>query len=140
MPEATKVHVDAGFQAEALDPAIEAARDRLTKVIADVERIRGSLEPQLDEVRKRLTAQLATGTVTDAALLAQCERLIEWLEKYARVVLNFTKVTDEAARLRSFVAGGADSRPDLSSLSDADLARIVHGERAKTPKPAEGQS
>lgn len=116
---------DTGFQPEALDPVIAAAIDRLTKVVADVERVRGGLEPHLDEARKRLVAMIDAGNLADATLLANAERLVEWLEKYARIALNLTKVTDEAARLRSFVAGGADSRPDLASLSESELSKIV---------------
>lgn len=127
---AESVKADVGFAPEALDPALEAARDRLTKVIADVERVRGTLEPQLDAIRSRLTAQLTSET-PDATLMANAERLIEWLEKYARVALNFTKVVDEAARLRSFIAGGADSRPDIASLSDVDLLKKIAEVRGK---------
>ena len=116
---------DCGFQPEALDPVLLNAIDRLGKVVVDVERIRGALEPHLDEIRTRLVAALQTGNVADATLLASAERLIEFLEKYARTALNLTKVTDEAARLRSFVAGGADSRPDLAGLSESELSKIV---------------
>jgi hypothetical protein len=127
---AEPIKADVGFIPEALDPAITAARDRLTKVIADVERIRGTLEPQLDAIRQRLTTQLTSET-PDATVMANADRLIEWLEKYARVALNFTKVVDEAARLRSFIAGGSDSRPDLGTLSDADLMKRISAVKAK---------
>lgn len=123
MPDLKRV--EAGFDAEALDPAIAAARERLSQVIIDVERVRGGLEPHLNEVRLRLERQLADGNLADADLLARTERLIDWLERYAKVSLTFTKVVDEATRLRSFVAGGADSRPDLSSLSDSQLLEII---------------
>lgn len=125
MGDAKQQKIDGGFDPAALDPAITAARERLTTVIADVETIRTSLSPQLVEVKNRLRAQLDSGTLNDAGLMTAVERQIEWLEKYARVAASFTKVLDEAARLRSFLAGGADSRPDLASLGDADLALIV---------------
>jgi hypothetical protein len=47
------------------------------------------------------------------------------------VALNFTKILDEASRLRSFVAGGADSRPDVRDLSDAQLAEAVRAAAGK---------
>jgi hypothetical protein len=120
------ISADCGFAPEKLDGPITGAIDRLTKVVADVERIRGALEPQLDEIRRRIEKQLTDpSTIADPALLVQAERMIEFLEKYARVSLNLTKVVDETARLRSFAAGGADQRPDLSSLSDTELAKIV---------------
>jgi hypothetical protein len=116
---------DAGFEATALDPAITGAIDRLTKTVADVERIRGGLEPLLDKVREDIEARLVAGTLAGPTLLADAERLIEWLDRYAKTTLNLAKLTDETARLRSFVAGGADSRPDLSSMSDSQLAEFV---------------
>jgi len=131
---AEKNSADCGFEPEKLDPAISGAIDRLTKVVGDVERVRGALEPHLDELRKRLTEQLAQGTVLDPLLMQRAEGLIDFLEKYARVSLNLTKVVDEAARLRSFVAGGADQRPDLSSLSDAELSEIVRKARLAAPE------
>jgi hypothetical protein len=117
--------VDAGFDATALDPAIAAARDRLSKVIADVERIRGTIEPHLEEVRRRFEALLAQPDLATVDLVMQTERLVDWLERYAKVAMAFTKITDDATRLRSFVAGGADSRPDLASLSDSELANLL---------------
>ena len=118
--------VDAGFAPEALDPALEAARARLTAVVVDVERIRGGLEPQLDLIRQRLERALQDpGGITDEVLSANINRQLGWLETYARASLTFTKVVDEVARLRSFLAGGADSRPDLSSLSDVELRKVI---------------
>lgn len=130
MGEATRPS-NCGYEAETLDPVIAAARERLSTVIADVERVRGSLEPQLNEIRLRVERMLANPDVQDAALMVQAERQIEWLEKYARVALNFTKILDEASRLRSFVAGGADSRPDVRDLSDAQLAEAVRAAAGK---------
>lgn len=124
MPKTTGASV--AFEPEALDPAIVGAIDRLTKTVADVERIRGGIEPLLDKVREGLIADLAAGTMVGPLLRAETERLIEWLDKYAKTALNLAKLTDETARLRSFVAGGADSRPDLASLSDSQLAEIVN--------------
>jgi hypothetical protein len=133
MPE--KISAEAGFQPEALDPVIAGAIDRLTKVVSDFERVRGALEPHLDEMRRRLVEQLTGGSVTDPQLLIVVEQLVGHLEKYARIALSLTKVTDEAARLRSFVAGGADQRPDLSSLSDAELSEVVlNAARGVPPK------
>ena len=125
--------VDAGFQPEALDPALAAARDRLTKVVADVERIRAGLEPQLDLMRQRLDKALEDPTaITDEVLNANINRQLVWLESYAKISLTFTKVVDESSRLRSFLAGGADSRPDLSSLSDTELRKLIKSAVTKT--------
>lgn len=130
--------IDAGFQPDALDPALTAARDRLTKVVADVERVRGALEPQLDLMRQRLEKTLDDPTaISDEVLNANINRHLAWLETYARVSLTFTKVVDEASRLRSFLAGGADSRPDLSSLSDVELRKVIRTGIAGATEKAE---
>lgn len=123
--------VDAGFAPEALDPALEAARARMTSVIVDVERIRAGLEPCLDKLRSALEARLAAGTLEGPELAAEADRQISWLERYAKVAGTFVKIVDETARLRSFLAGGADSRPDLSSLSDMELRKAIKNAQAK---------
>lgn len=116
--------VSAGFDAEALDPAITAAIDRLTKSIADIEKVRAPASAFLDAARKRAEELLEAGASTPE-IMVTANQLVEWLERYARVALSLTKVTDEAARLRSFVAGGADSRPDVGSLSDAEISVLL---------------
>lgn len=129
--------VDAGFTPDALDPALEAARARLTSVVVDVERIRGGLEPCLDKLRQALEARLAAGTLEGPELAAEADRQIGWLERYAKVAGTFVKIVDETARLRSFLAGGADSRPDLSSLSDVELRKVIKAGVAKADEKAE---
>lgn len=124
-----KARVEAGIVPELLDKIIGSARDRLEEVVGDIGVIRTTLHPQLTELGERLTAMLAAGTLDEAGITTRVSRLVDWLEKYGRTSLTLTKVLDEVARLRSFVAGGADSRPDLSSLSDVELARIIRSQR-----------
>ena len=126
---------DAGFQPEALDETLSAARDRLAKVVADVEKVRSAVEPQLDILKSRLAKALEDPTaLSDEALNAGVNRQLAWLETYAKVAITFTKVVDEVARLRNFLAGGSDSRPDLSSLSSTDLLKVIKTAAAATPK------
>jgi len=132
---AEKLRTDAGYEAEKLDPAIAASIDRLTKVVADVERIRGGLEPLLDAVRERVVLMLAGGALDDARLQATADRLISWMEKYAKAAGTLAKVVDETSRLRSFISGGADTRPDLATLSDAELARVVISAAREAQRP-----
>lgn len=118
---------DVAFKPEALDPAIANAIDRLDKVVVDIERIRGAAEPLLDRVRARVEKLLAETPldVPQPELAVALGSLVDQLERYARVALNLTKVIDEGARLRSFVAGGADSRPDVSGMSSVELSELV---------------
>ncbi len=48
-------------------------------------------------------------------------------DRLVKADLNLVKATDELARLRSFMSGGPDSRPDLSSLSEIELRGVVIG-------------
>jgi len=137
MPEKSQAApVDAGFAAESLDSTIQAGIVTLGKCVGDVEHVRSTLERPLAAVRVRLNRMLQQpeGSVPDATVFAACENLIEWLEKYARTSLNLAKLVDETARLRSFVSGGADSRPDIANLSDAALAEIVLSAAEKAKK------
>jgi len=47
--------------------------------------------------------------------------LVVWVEKLSRALAAMTKTVDEAARLREFLTGGPDSRPDLTAAGDAEL-------------------
>jgi len=47
--------------------------------------------------------------------------LVVWVEKLSRALAAMTKTVDEAARLREFLTGGPDSRPDLTNAGDTEL-------------------
>lgn len=61
----------------------------------------------------------------DAWVREVAHDLVLWVEKLSRTMAAMTKAVDEAARLREFLTGGADSRPDLESASDGELIRIL---------------
>lgn len=46
-------------------------------------------------------------------------------DRLVKADLNLVKATDELARLRSFLSGGPDTRPDLSSLGEIELRGII---------------
>ena len=48
-------------------------------------------------------------------------------DRLVKADLNLVKATDELSRLRSFLSGGPDTRPDLSSLSEVELTGIFIG-------------
>lgn len=60
-----------------------------------------------------------------ADALADVETLTALNEKQSKAALNLVKATDELSRLRSFLAGGPDSRPDLSSRGEVELTVIL---------------
>ena len=55
----------------------------------------------------------------------EAERVAAIFEKVSRASLNLVKATDELTRLRSFLDGGPDSRPDLTSRGELELRVIV---------------
>lgn len=48
-------------------------------------------------------------------------------DRLVKAGLNLVKATDELSRLRSFLSGGPDTRPDLSSLGEVELRAIILG-------------
>ena len=118
---------------EALDPAISQAVECLVSCVKDIVFIREVLSPLLGQVQQRAASQAASG-LPDPTLYSLVDQLVAWSERYARTAVNLTRVTDDASRLREFLSGGADSRPDLSSLSDAQLIEMI---RSKVPSVAQ---
>lgn len=51
--------------------------------------------------------------------------LVVWIEKLSRATAAMTKAVDEAVRLREFISGGPDSRPDLTTASDGELIETL---------------
>lgn len=51
--------------------------------------------------------------------------LVTWTEKIAKTLAAMTKATDEAARLKEFLCGGEETRPDLSNCSDGELIETL---------------
>jgi hypothetical protein len=87
--------------------------------IAAMEEIGKQIEPLL-ELLKGAGLGTAPGT-----LLNDVERLTIVYDRLVKSGLNLTKATDELSRLRSFLSGGPDSRPDLTSASEIELRAIV---------------
>ncbi len=46
-------------------------------------------------------------------------------DRLVKAGLNLTKALDELSRLRSFLAGGPDTRPDLSSMGEIELRGVL---------------
>ena len=70
------------------------------------------LRPVLDETK--------AGDAMDSV-----ERVTIIYDRLVKAGLNLVKAVDELQRLQSFLGGGPDSRPDLSSLSEIELRAIV---------------
>lgn len=126
------------FDPEKLDPILVETAEALAKNLTAW----GKLEPLVSEWVESLTEEVARsktalkdgtqlvnrqGQPTSAGnfireLMAD---LSGFLERFSKVSLNLTKALDEGSRLRSFLGGGPDSRPDMASLSDKELLDIL---------------
>lgn len=80
----------------------------------------------LEQLEPKMVA--AIRAVVDApagAALEDAEAVTAIYDRLVKAGLNLVKATDELSRLQSFLSGGPDSRPDLSSLSEIELRAIV---------------
>lgn len=96
------------------------------------ETIEATLAEQVDLCKSTIEYAQKIGKRLEIALLALGDdsgpSLIESVELYERMskaATNFVRALDDLARLRSFMDGGPDSRPDLSKKGEQDLAQLV---------------
>lgn len=87
--------------------------------IAAMETLGGQITPLLEVLKPVLD-----GTAAPAAL-ETIERVTVIYDRLVKAGLNLTKATDELSRLRSFLSGGPDSRPDLTAASEIELRAIL---------------
>ena len=110
-----------GYEPEKLDSAIR----RHLAVAETSVRHAEALGQRVEEALKNLEGHKLAGAADLDTALEEASLLTVLFDRQSKAVLNLVKATDELSRLRSFVAGGADSRPDLASLSDSELAAKV---------------
>jgi hypothetical protein len=77
------------------------------------------LKPLLEKMKNVLEKQPAALAIDDF------DRVTIIYDRLVKAGLNLVKATDELSRLQSFLSGGPDSRPDLSSLGEIELRAIV---------------
>jgi hypothetical protein len=87
--------------------------------IEAMEQLGEQIKPLLEVLKPVLE-----GTQSHDAL-DNVERVTIIYDRLVKAGLNLTKATDELSRLRSFLSGGPDSRPDLTSASEIELRAIV---------------
>lgn len=123
-PLANPTAVAAGYDPERLDPTIR--------------KYFGELDRNLNMIKSlgtRVTAAVDQIVEGDAAALGSpgetAEALTNWYDRLTRAGLNGVKALDQLTRLRSFLAGGPDSRPDLSHRGEHDLRSMLEDTVAK---------
>lgn len=112
-------HLPASYDPEALDRPIQAAIGVTEKHVSIATR----LGKKVEEAMTRLE-QEDFATTGDA--LELMDSMVTFHEKMSRSGAQLVKCIDELSRLRSFVSGGPDSRPDLSAKGEVELMQMIH--------------
>ena len=108
----------AGYEAKSLDPQLRTYLAVCEKSV----RIAESLAKKAGEAVEALNAQPLVG---GAMTLQEADDLTRLHERLTKANLNLVKSVDELSRLRSFLAGGPDSRPELGMKSEIELRALV---------------
>lgn len=106
----------AGYDPSRLDQTIRGYLAVGEKSIRHAESLQTRIEKALE--------RLATAPDADDAL-EEAATLVTLHDKLSKANLNLVKATDELTRLRSFLAGGPDSRADLTVMGELDLRALV---------------
>lgn len=104
-----------GYEAAELDTTVRSYVAVCERSIRTAE----SLGKKVEEAVTTLVAQVTGSPEEQADLLTKLH------ERLSKANLNLVKSTDELTRLRSFLAGGPDSRPDLSVRGEHELLLVV---------------
>jgi hypothetical protein len=107
-----------GYQPEELDALLHRYLTQAEQFL----KMGQSLTAQTENALKVIASADDPGWKTPAEA---GEALTNWLDRLARAGANVVKALDQLSRLRSFLAGGPDSRPDLSSRGEQDLRRML---------------
>ena len=106
--------VPAGYDPDALDNGLTVLVREADRAVRHVEVLSAHLERVLASVQ-----------VPSAPTLKEAGELSTIHERQTKAALNLVKCLDELTRLRSFLAGGPDSRPDLTVRGELELKAIV---------------
>jgi len=105
----------AGYESTQLDESLRAYVATCERSIRTAE----SLGKKVEEAVTTLVEQIQGSPEEKAELLTKFH------ERLSKANLNLVKSTDELTRLRSFLAGGPDSRPDLTVKGEIELRAIL---------------
>jgi hypothetical protein len=106
----------AGYEAPALDDAIRAGIAAANANARHCE----ALGKRVEDALKNLESHKL-----GAAPLEEANALTTLHDRMAKANLNTVKALDELSRLRSFVAGGPDSRPDITARGEHELRKMI---------------
>jgi hypothetical protein len=115
VPAALSPSLPAGYAPEDLDKSlrkyISVCEANIRHAASLSKRVEGSL------------AALETVKVEDP--VAHANTLTTMYDRMIKAGMNAVKAIDELSRLRSFLAGGPDSRPDLTIKGEVELRHMI---------------
>jgi hypothetical protein len=109
----------AGYEPDKLDTTIRSYVGACEKNIRTAESLGTKVEAAITAL-----INLPATTAPDA-IVAEANMLTKLHERMTKASLNLVKSTDELTRLRSFLAGGPDSRPDLTVRGEIELRGLL---------------
>jgi hypothetical protein len=107
-----------GYEPHRLDETINSHIGACEKAIRIAESLGKKVGEAVEHV-SQLTLSGGSSAVDDA------DKLSALHERMTKATLNLVKATDELSRLRSFVAGGPDSRTDYTGKSEVELRQML---------------
>ncbi|MCI0632776.1 MAG: hypothetical protein L0206_02490, partial [Actinobacteria bacterium] len=107
------------YDAHALGLSVRRYVSSAERNLAILDDLGHQIEPLVAKLKPLLESSPA------AAAFDDIERVTIVYDRLVKAGLNLVKATDELSRLQSFLSGGPDSRPDLTSASEIELRAIV---------------
>lgn len=117
VPAALSPSLPAGYAPEDLDKSLR----KYITVCEDNIKHAQSLSKRVEDALKGLE-----GVTTDDPL-AHANALTTMYDRMVKAGMNAVKAIDELSRLRSFLSGGPDSRPDLTIKGEVELRAMIVG-------------
>lgn len=105
----------AGYIPETLDPTLRTYLGACERAVTLAESLGPRVKATLDRV----------ASAPEEPAFEEAEMLTILYDRLSKAGLNLVKAVDELSRLRSFLAGGPDSRPDLSSRGEQELRTLL---------------
>lgn len=108
----------AGYTADKLDDTLGTYLAVANRTIRHAEALGKRVEDALANLE-------AAGLTGGASALDEANTITVLYDRMTKAGLQLTKALDELTRLRSFLAGGPDSRPDLTVKGEIELRALV---------------
>ena len=109
----------AGYAPEVLDRLLQQHLERVGRELQTIETLGTRVHAAVAALQD---GQVVLGDGTPGGAV---ELLTNWYERMARAGRQVVQGLDELTRLRSFLAGGPDSRPDLGQRGEHELMQFL---------------